>query len=89
MLAVLGAPSRYVQGRNATNQLGAEMKALGFGGMALVVAGKSARQHLADVEPGHDGFARSRVICQQETERVLRQQLLVDGDALVGEGDYT
>jgi len=46
MLAVLGAPSRYVQGRNATDQLGAEMKALGFGGMALVVAGKSARKHL-------------------------------------------
>ena len=44
-----------------------------------------ARQHLAHIEAGHDGLARSRVVRQQEAEGVLSQHSLVDRNALVGE----
>ncbi|MCA9669344.1 MAG: glycerol dehydrogenase [Myxococcales bacterium] len=49
MLKVFSAPSRYTQGRDATTQLGAEMKGLGLQGPALIVAGKSAAARLRDV----------------------------------------
>lgn len=46
MLNVFCAPARYVQGRNATDILGAEMQKLGLAGPAFIVASKSARTHL-------------------------------------------
>lgn len=46
MLSIFCAPSRYVQGRDATYSLGQEMAKLGLSGPVLIVAGKSARRHL-------------------------------------------
>jgi glycerol dehydrogenase len=47
MLSIFCAPARYVQGRNATVALGAEMKKLGLDGTALVVAGRTPARLLA------------------------------------------
>ncbi|MCM6775254.1 glycerol dehydrogenase [Nocardia sp. CDC159] len=46
MLSVFSSPGHYVQGRNATAALGAEMARLGIGGPVLIVAGASARRLL-------------------------------------------
>jgi glycerol dehydrogenase len=48
MLAVFSCPSRYTQGKNATQSLGQEMKTLGLEGPALILAGKSPLALLAD-----------------------------------------
>ena len=40
-------------------------------------------QHLPDVEAGHDGLARARVVGQQEAQARLHEHVVVDGDALV------
>lgn len=42
MLKVFCAPTRYVQGPNATGQLGSEIRNFGLSGPALIVAGRSA-----------------------------------------------
>jgi len=42
MLKVFCAPARYTQGLRATEQLGAEIRALGLDGPAVIVAGRSA-----------------------------------------------
>ncbi|MGE3809488.1 MAG: glycerol dehydrogenase [Gemmataceae bacterium] len=49
MLSVFCSPSRYTQGKNATAELGKEMKALGLDGPALIVAGRSAIRLLDEV----------------------------------------
>ncbi|MEV6555747.1 glycerol dehydrogenase [Nocardia sp. NPDC051756] len=49
MLSVFSSPGHYVQGREATGQLGAEMTRLGIGGPVTIVAGRSAQRLLADV----------------------------------------
>jgi len=49
MLSVFCAPSRYTQGKNATESLGQEMATLGLTGPALIVAGRSAVALLSDV----------------------------------------
>jgi glycerol dehydrogenase len=46
MLSVFCSPSRYTQGRDATQSLGAEMAKLGLPGPVLIVAGRSARRLL-------------------------------------------
>ncbi len=48
MLSVFCSPSRYTQGKNATDSLGQEMVGLGLRGPALVVAGRSAIRLLTD-----------------------------------------
>jgi glycerol dehydrogenase len=48
MLQVFCAPSRYTQGRNATAELGPEIRNLGLSGPALVIAGRSAIALLSD-----------------------------------------
>jgi glycerol dehydrogenase len=48
MLSVFSSPSRYTQGKNATAELGTEMKALGLEGPALIIAGRSARKLLSE-----------------------------------------
>src|SRR5512145_875516 len=53
MLSVFSAPSHYVQGKNATAQLGHEMKRLGLEGPGLIVAGKSAIRLLSEVWQKH------------------------------------
>jgi glycerol dehydrogenase len=49
VLSVFCAPGRYVQGRDATAQLGDEMAKMGLGGPALIVASPSPRRLLASV----------------------------------------
>ena len=46
---------------------------------------KATREHLANVEPGHDGLARPRLVGQEKAEARLRQHVVVDGDPLVGQ----
>jgi glycerol dehydrogenase len=46
MLSIFCAPARYVQGRNATEQLGSELSKLGFVGAVMIIAGSSARRLL-------------------------------------------
>ncbi|WP_040782590.1 glycerol dehydrogenase [Nocardia pneumoniae] len=47
MLSVFSSPGHYVQGRDATAALGAEMTRLGIGGPVLIVSGGSAFRLLA------------------------------------------
>ena len=42
-----------------------------------------AREHLADVEAGHDRLARAGVVGEQEPQAGLLQHVVVDGDPLV------
>lgn len=48
MLSVFCSPSRYTQGKNATEFLGQEMATLGLTGPALIVASRSAARLLSD-----------------------------------------
>jgi len=48
MLAALGAPSRYIQGRDASAALGVELTGLGIAGPILIVAGRTPRRLLAE-----------------------------------------
>ena len=48
MLSVFCSPTRYTQGRNATDFLGQEIANLGIKGPALIVAGKSAIRLLSE-----------------------------------------
>ncbi|WP_063036661.1 glycerol dehydrogenase [Nocardia pseudovaccinii] len=47
MLSVFSSPGHYVQGRDATGALGAEMTRLGIAGPVMIVAGASAHRLLA------------------------------------------
>jgi glycerol dehydrogenase len=49
MLSVFSCPSRYTQGKNATAQLGQEMRTIGLEGPALILAGRSAIERLSEV----------------------------------------
>ena len=60
MLSVFSSPSRYTQGKDATAQLGEEMKNLGLGGPALIVAGNSAIRLLSDTWTRALGAAQIR-----------------------------
>lgn len=48
MLSVFCSPSRYTQGKNATAELGRELRTLGLDGPALILAGRSAIALLSD-----------------------------------------
>lgn len=48
MLSVFCAPSRYVQGKDATEALGEEMRKLGLTGTALVLAGRAPAELLSE-----------------------------------------
>lgn len=48
MLSVFQSPGRYTQGENATRELGNELKQIGLGGPALVLASASPQKLLAD-----------------------------------------
>ena len=49
LLSVFSAPGRYVQGPDATSQLGDELRYLGFTGPVLIVASASANKILAEI----------------------------------------
>jgi glycerol dehydrogenase len=59
MLKVFCAPARYVQGREATRALSAELRRLGHTGFALIIAGGSARKALEPV--WRDSFAETGI----------------------------
>ena len=48
MLTVFCSPSRYVQGKNATDALADEMAKFGWSGKVMIIAGKSAAKLLGD-----------------------------------------
>ena len=48
MLSVFCSPSRYTQGKNATDALGVEMSGLGLHGPALIVGGRSPIRLLSE-----------------------------------------
>jgi glycerol dehydrogenase len=91
MLSVFCSPSRYVQGRDATEQLGPEMVAMGFTGPALIVASPSPRRFLqavwerslggAGVELGVHEFGgectRSEVVAVVSAAKALKAQVIV------------
>jgi glycerol dehydrogenase len=91
MLSVFCSPSRYVQGRDATEQLGPEMVAMGFTGPALIVASPSPRRLLeavwerslggAGVELGVHEFGgectRSEVVAVASAGKALKAQVIV------------
>ncbi len=62
MLKVFCAPARYVQGREATRALPAELKRLGHTGFALIIASGSARKALEPV--WRDSFAETGIACE-------------------------
>ena len=66
MLTVFSSPSRYTQGRDATASLGAEMKATGLAGPALVVAGPTVIGLLATVPWAFVDFIRYLVMSDDE-----------------------
>ncbi len=49
MLTLFCAPARYIQGRDATLQLGPEMAKLGLDGPAMLIAGRSAIRSLSTI----------------------------------------
>lgn len=69
MLSIFCAPSRYVQGRQATRFLGEEMKKLDLTGPLLIIAGSHAEKILANTWSetfGECGFGYETVIFQGE-----------------------
>jgi len=94
MLSVFCAPSRYVQGKNATAALGREMKVLGLDGPALIVAGRSAQKLLTDtwiaalgeVKMSHVVHTFGGECTLAEIERVRAAALSSDARVIVGAG---
>jgi glycerol dehydrogenase len=94
MLSIFCAPSRYTQGRNATESLGREMATLGLPGPVLIVAGRSAAAQLADVWanalPGagyaYEVFPFGGECTVAEIERVKAAALGQQAGVIVGEG---
>lgn len=94
MLSVFCSPSRYVQGRNATGQLPAELKRLGIGGRCLIIASPTAFRLLNDL--WQDAFAASGipfdvVLFKGECSRVEIERLIAEArqkgaETLVGAG---
>jgi glycerol dehydrogenase len=94
MLSVFCAPSRYTQGKNATQFLGQEMAVLGLVGPALIVAGRSAVALLSETWAqtlSDAGFAYQIVQfggeCSiAEIERVKAEACRQDARVIIGVG---
>lgn len=94
MLSVFTSPARYTQGKNATAQLGAEMKRLGLEGPALVLAGRSARrlltatwkQTLGDVGCRYDVHDFGGECSLKEIERIKTSARELGARVIVGAG---
>ena len=94
MLSVFCSPSRYVQGRGATEQLGPEMFAMGFTGPALIVASPSPRRLLeavwerslggVGVELGVHDFGGE--CTRSEVEAIVGAAQALDARVIVGAG---
>ncbi|MEX2303534.1 MAG: glycerol dehydrogenase [Bryobacterales bacterium] len=94
MLSVFSSPSRYTQGKDATEALGSEMKKLGLDGPALIVAGKSAERLLAETWARSLGGKRiafavhrfSGECSTAEIERVMTAARQQQAQVIVGAG---
>ena len=94
MLSVFSSPSRYTQGKNATEALGSEMKKLGLDGPALIVAGKSAERLLAETWSRSLGGKRIAFEVHRfggecstdEIERVMSAARQRDAQVIIGAG---
>lgn len=94
MLSIFAAPSRYVQGRNATKFLGQEMKKLGLEGPVLVIAGSHAEKQLASA--WKESFSESGHVYQtavfagesskKEIERLSQHARQIKAGCIVGAG---
>ncbi|MBM3811970.1 MAG: glycerol dehydrogenase [Acidimicrobiia bacterium] len=94
MLQVFCSPSRYTQGKNATEHLGQEMKTLGLQGPALIVAGGSAQRLLepvwsrtlkeAGIVPHLHAFGGE--CSKAEIERVKESAVSAGARVLIGAG---
>lgn len=94
MLSIFCAPARYVQGRNATRQLGSEMKKLGLNGRVFVLAGGNAKRLLTETwqqtfkESGHEftAFAFKGECSSAEIQRCKNAALDYKATVIVGAG---
>lgn len=94
MLSVFCAPSRYVQGRNATRQLPSELIRLGIGGRCLIVASPTAFGLLNDLwlEAFESlGIALDVVLfkgecSRDEIERLVTEARHLGTETLIGAG---
>ncbi len=94
MLSVFCSPGRYTQGRNATRFLGQEMSALGLGGPALIVAGRTAVRLLseswsltmAEANIAYQVHAFGGECCVPEIERIKQHAATAGARVIVGAG---
>ncbi len=94
MLSVFCAPSRYVQGRNATQHLPRELIRLGIAGRSLIVASPTAARLLKDLwQPAFEGSGIPFEIvlfngeCSRfEIERLVQEALRVGAETVIGAG---
>ena len=47
---------------------------------------QAPRQHLSDIEPGHDRLAGPSIVSEEETQAGLLQHMLIDSKALRWQG---
>lgn len=94
MLRIFCSPSRYTQGQNATESLGAEMAVLGLAGPALLVAGSSATRLLsavwersfAEAAIPYSAYAFGGQCSQTEIDRIVAAARRQDAKVIVGAG---
>jgi glycerol dehydrogenase len=94
MLSVFSSPAHYVQGKHATAALGREMKRIGLGGPALIVAGQSALRLLSDVwcvhlgESGiaHEVYRFGGECSYPEIERIKTAARAASSRVIIGAG---
>ncbi|MEJ2008222.1 MAG: glycerol dehydrogenase [Acidobacteriota bacterium] len=94
MLSVFCSPSRYTQGKNATQFLGQEMASLGLAGPALIVASRSAvaslsetwAQTLPDAGFAHQVYHFGGECSIAEIERVKAEACRQQAGVIVGAG---
>ena len=94
MLSVFCAPSRYVQGRDATRQLPTELMRLGIAGRCLLIASPTAFGLLNDL--WLEVFEQSKIslnvvvfkgeCSKQEIERLVAEARHCGADTLIGAG---
>lgn len=93
-LAVFGCPGRYVQGRNATAQLGEQLKKVGIESPVVILASGSANRLLAatwEAALPAAGYQYSMVkfngeCCVSEIERLAEEGRRAGAKAIVGCG---
>jgi glycerol dehydrogenase len=93
-LQVFASPERYVQGRNATSQLGSEMKKLGMKGPVVVVSSSTPRKLLGPIwekSLEDNGYKSSNLAFQgvctvQEAESIAFEAKRVDAKSIIAVG---